>query len=491
MTRALIAALFAAIAVLAVFDLGRSEFVQLQKQLLDFRVGYCAGAALDAHRDPYLVEPIRSCEHAHPAPVIARTPDVVMPWVSPGYDLLPFAILARLPFDAAALAFVLTTIAALAGSAVLVARTTDTPLVYASAALVLSAAFVSLALGQTVPFELLAVAATAAALRARRAQLAGACAAATCIEPHVGLFTCIAIGVLVPGARITLGAAIAALAALAIATTGFWVQLAYVLRDLPLQAAAQAAYPGQYSLTYALSYAGLPQKAALAAGALSTLVMILASVVLARRLRERNVASIAYLPAACAVVGGTYVHLNQIALAVPAALLLVHIADSARVRAAAASSLVLLAVPWPYPATFKLLLPAALLVIGLLAWYLSAGSVRRTLAAVAACWLIMVPIENQPSGPPPVISAARGAPGELAAIAGAALTRAPQRREPVQFAVKLVTWFGLLALVSSAAVLARHPFGERQSAAGPARGTSASRQERRRIELLEEPGETG
>jgi len=459
--RRAIVALFALAAAMTVVDLARSEFVQPSKQLLDLRVGYCAGAAVDAHRDPYRVEPVRSCEHEHPAPLIARTPNLVMPWVSPGYDLLPFAVLAHLPFDAAAFVFTLAGLAALIAATVLIARTTTTPLVYVCAALGFSAALPSLALGQTVSFELLAIAATAAALRAGRQSLAGACAAATCIEPHVGLFTCVAVGVLVPGARVALAAAIAALGALAIASTGLPIQVAYVLRDLPLQAAAQVAYPEQFSLAYALSYAGLPARAALAAGALSTLVLLVLSVGLAWRLRERNAAFAVYLPAAGALVGGTYVHLTQIALAVPAALLMFNAADSARVRALAASALVLLAVPWPYPATFKQLLPAALLVVGLLVWYVSAGSVRRTLGAAALCWLMLLSIESVPTGPPPIIVVARAAAGELATIPAAESTRAPQTPEPLRFAVKLATWAGLLALLLSAAALARRPLRAR------------------------------
>jgi uncharacterized membrane protein YhaH (DUF805 family) len=234
-----------------------------------------------------------------------------------------------------------------------------------------------------------------------------------------------------------------------------------VLRDLPLQAAAQVAYPEQFSLAHALSYAGLPARAALAAGALSTLVLLVLSVGLAWRLRERNAAFAVYLPAAGALIGGTYVHLTQIALAVPAALLTFRAADSARVRALAASALVLLAVPWPYPATFKQLLPAALLVVGLLVWYVSAGSVRRTLGAAALCWLMLLSIESVPTGPPPIIVVARAAAGELATIPAAESTRAPQTPEPLRFAVKLATWAGLLALLLSAAALARRPLRAR------------------------------
>ena len=456
-TRALMVVLLVATASIALIDLSRTELVRPADQLLDFRVSYCAGAAVDAHADPYRVEPIRSCEHAHPIPLLARTPNLVLAWVLPGYDIAPLAALARLPFGVAAATYVLALCAALAGCAVLIARTTGTPLAYTSAALVLSAGLPSLVLGQIVPFELLALAATAAALQARRERLAGALGALTCIEPHVGLFVCVALAIAVPGARLSMAAAIAGLAALAVAVTGFAAQVTYVLQDLPLQALSEVTSKEQFSLAYVLSYAGLPVRSALAVGAASTVAMLFLATVLARLDRNRDVAYVVYLPAAAAIVGGTYVHLAQVALAIPAALLAVRDADSPRVRTAAAFALVLLAIPWPYPAILKQLLPAALLIVGVLTWYLTRGSMVRTLAAAACCWLVLIPIENHTTGPPPALTLARRPASELATISGAEATHAESTRDPVHFAVKIATWAGLLALMGSSAAVAARP----------------------------------
>jgi hypothetical protein len=421
---------------------------------LDFRVSYCAGAAVDARADAYRVEPIRSCEHAHPTPLLARTPNLVLAWVLPGYDLAPLAALARLPFDAAAVVYVLALCAALAGAVVLIARTTGAPPAMTSAALVLSAGLPSLVLGQVVPFELLAVAATAAALRARRERLAGALAALTCIEPHVGLFVCAALAYAVAGARLTIAAGLAVLALLAVAVTGLEAQITYVLQDLPLQALSEVTSKEQFSLAYVLSYAGLPVRAALAAGAVSTLAMLVVATILARRARVRGDAYVVYLPAAAAIVGGTYVHLAQVALAIPAALLALRDADSPRLRGAIAFAIVLLAIPWPYPATLKQLLPAALLIVGVLTWYLTRGSIVRTLAAAACCWLVLIPIENHLTGPPPVLALAARPAGELATVSGAEATHAESTRDPFHFAVKVATWSGLLLLTGSSMLLA-------------------------------------
>ena len=68
-----------------------------------FKAFYCAGAAVKEHRDPYLVEPMRSCERQI-AP--STEPDgYVEPAPLPGYALVPFALLAMLPAKAAAWVF--------------------------------------------------------------------------------------------------------------------------------------------------------------------------------------------------------------------------------------------------------------------------------------------------------------------------------------------------------------------------------------------------
>ncbi len=57
-----------------------------------------------------------------------------------------------------------------------------------------------------------------------------------------------------------------------------------------------------------------------------TLLLLIVSIPVARACGALGArAAIAFLPAAFAVIGGTYMHLTQVALAVPAALLLVRL----------------------------------------------------------------------------------------------------------------------------------------------------------------------
>lgn len=91
----------------------------------DFRAFYCAGAAVASGADPYRMQPLLACEAATPA--TSRTPagdGVAVPAPLPPYALLPFALLSRLPFPLAALAYLVLSVAAGIAGAVVLARST-------------------------------------------------------------------------------------------------------------------------------------------------------------------------------------------------------------------------------------------------------------------------------------------------------------------------------------------------------------------------------
>ena len=72
----------------------------------DFRAFYCAGAAVAQHANPYLEEPLRSCEqNAGPPAEPAFLRPVALPAPLPPYALALFVPFARLPFPAAALLY--------------------------------------------------------------------------------------------------------------------------------------------------------------------------------------------------------------------------------------------------------------------------------------------------------------------------------------------------------------------------------------------------
>jgi hypothetical protein len=435
-------------------QLAWSPLFHLDRQLVDYRVFWCAGqAALDG-ADPYLTEPLRTCEQRYGTPAVTASPNLVMPFVLPPYDVPAFALLARLPLTVSGLLFTVLGVVALIAGIVLVARSVRVPLALSAAALSMSVGLPSLVLGQIVPFELAALAATAFAVSRRRDALAGACAVLTLFAPHVGAFVVLTMLVLLPRARLALGIGIAALGLVTVFAGGP-ARTSY-LAALAQQAAAEARSNEQYSLTFALTFFHTPAGVALALGTVSTCVMLVAAVLLSRAAyRAGATSAVVYLPAACAVLGGTFVHITQIALAVPAALLFHEHAPDRTSRALGSSAVLLLAVPWPDAVLVKAALAPALVVLGVTTWYAFGGELRRTAAVVVACWLLLIPIENRPPPAVPVAVLERSPGTVLASVSWMQAVRQRTSFAPRDLLVKLPTWAGLLAVVGSAFLSAR------------------------------------
>jgi hypothetical protein len=437
-------------------DVLRTSFFPLDRQLLDFRAFYCGGQVVDAGADPSRLEPLGRCEHSHPNRFFARSPRVVLPYVLPGYDSAAFGLLARLPFPLAGRLFTALAIAALVASIALFARTLGVPPLVCAGALCLSAGLPSLILGQLVPFELLTVAATAALLRAKRDRWAGVAASTALAEPHVGAFVVVAVAALVPRARVTLAASCAALVALAIVRTSPASQLAYLTQLLPAHAFAETRAEGQYSLTFALTLLRIGDAAALAVGSAGTIVMLILAVAVAGALAmRRNRAAIAIVPAGCAVVGGTFVHLQQEALAVPAALLLFTTAPARTGRMCAGAGLVLLAIPWAYPCTVKGVLLLTLAACAITLWYVWRGSMRAVIACLAVCCACLAWSENHPPPAFPVPQISAWPPSTPVSREWREVNVSMARVDSFPIGEKLPTWIGLAAMTAAGLTVLR------------------------------------
>jgi len=131
-----------------------------------------------------------------------------------------------------------------------------------------------------------------------------------------------------------------------LATGGLRTSLEYLRAVVPAHALSEIANEKQFSLTYALHRLGFPDAAALHVGEFSYLVMTLAGIVVAGAIAKRtSAAAIVVIPPAFAVIGGPFVHIIQIAAALPAALFL-FAAGSPRTRRTLGLAIVALAIPW-------------------------------------------------------------------------------------------------------------------------------------------------
>ncbi|MDB5069509.1 MAG: hypothetical protein JWM87_620 [Candidatus Eremiobacteraeota bacterium] len=445
-------------AVVAARELAWSSLFHADQRLIDFGVFWCGGrAALDG-ASPYLFEPLRSCEHQHGAGTFNVVPNFVMPFVLPPFDIAPFAQLARMPYGIAAWFFTVSSGLALVAGIALVAKSCRVPATLAAAGLSVSVGLPSLWLGQIVPLELLALSATAYALVRRWDGAAGAFAVLCLLEPHVGAFVVISVAVLVPRARLALVCGSAVLAYLSVRAANV-APLSVYIAVLAEHARAEAGSYGQYSLTSVLTYLRAPLNVATALGVVSSVVMLGAGLVLSRAFEPRGVrAAVVYIPAMCAVIGGTFVHLTQIALAVPAALLVHAYARDALARRLSALALVLLAVPWPLIASSKQTLAAALLVLAVTAWYVTGRSYRAAIAVVAAAWIALVPLQNYaPAAPAALPRITVAGPSALASDAWKqALDQMTSASETPRYVLlKLPTWLALAALLAAAITASR------------------------------------
>ena len=192
-----------------------------------------------------------------------------------------------------------------------------------------SALYADLNTGQIISFALLALVLCGVTISRRKYWLAGILAVFSAIQPIAGVPVILATFLFVPRTRpavILTGSLFAVLAAGLVGQQGL---LQYVTAVLPAQAASEVQFPFQYSLTYGLAFFGAPAPLALAAGTISYCALLVTALWLSPRVSQQlgKPELLVFIPALCAVIGGTYLHPEELCLALPA---LLELALSAR-----------------------------------------------------------------------------------------------------------------------------------------------------------------
>ena len=453
-----IAVVLLVLAVAALRDLSRMGEASAWRTMDDFPDFYCAGWVLNRGASPYTYEPLHSCEHrvnvgeTFRGRLFASNPGIAVPAPQPPFDFLPFMGLARLPFtDArtidgvAILVSVALCVATLAGLGL--------PWELSAAALALSTGYAELNTGQIAQFALLALVLCGLALARKHDVIAGILAAFTAIEPTAGVPVIAAALLFVPRARAAVIVTVLVLALCSIALVGVRGFAGYFTAVLPAHAGSELHFPFQYSLTYAAASLGAAPAAARLAGAMSYLVMVVVGLILATRtsaaLRRREL--LVFLPALCAVIGGAFLHQEELCFALPT-LLVLAIATQGRMRIAAAFALCVLSIPWILVWGSKQLFLASLFVCAviLLRLRLDLRIAFGSLCVIAAA---MYAFELHPPHLPVPPRAALGAyaPNQLVQVEWRDYAQARSTRDPLWLAIKLPTWIALLAALGLAA----------------------------------------
>ncbi|MGP6159941.1 MAG: glycosyltransferase 87 family protein [Vulcanimicrobiaceae bacterium] len=473
----------AALALLALLAALATPSLRPGAVLRDFDAFYCAGASIDRGADPYLAEPLGTCERApRPAAFAQGTPWLAVPAPLPPYALAPFALLARLPYLWAGGIWSLFLLLCTGVTVLAMRRLTALPLPGLIAAFALGGTYAALALGQVAPVATAGIALAALFLSQGRDRMAALAATAAMIEPHVGLPLGLALFLWRPRTRLTLLAAGAACCALSLALVRVPVALEYVRAVLPAHALSEVANEKQLSLTYLLHQAGAGDALALHAGELWYAAMLAIGLLVAGAVRKRSPALLAALPAAFTLLGGAFVHVVQIAAALPAALLLLGCARGTT-RNALLFALLALAIPWVQFASLGTLFCLLAPIAGGVLFASFAGArpsliatgVLAPLGVLSALWALV-------GTPAPSAVAALHAAYDPHALAEASWTLYVKTVAATDVGAfdlaKLPTWFGLALIVAIACSVALRPVKKSVSDVATAslrEGSAASR----------------
>jgi hypothetical protein len=349
----------------------------------DFRAFYCAARVASQGADPYRTQPLGACERSvGSGTFFQKNPRVTIPAPLPGYAIAALIPFARLPFGAAVVGWLALLFLAWLACVIALAAFGGVEREVTVAAFALSLAALSLPFGEVVPLCVACICLSAYAAWRDRPHLAALFAAGSMIEPHLGLPVCVALAVWLSGTRWVLGLCAVVLAALSVIVLGLPANIEYFTSVLPAHALSELTRDTQYSLSAVLAAVGVSPNAAVRAGSLWYLAMLALGTFVAWRMARTtgNRAFLVCVPPAFAVFGGTFIHVTQIAAAIPAAILLISISKG-RAQTAAIVALILLAVPWGWVYSPALLV-APFLPIAFLAWRYSRNTTIVLVSAI-------------------------------------------------------------------------------------------------------------
>lgn len=433
----------------------------------DFKAFYCAGRVLLAHENPYDATPIASCE-AMPAkpPLFVAQPGFVLPAPLPGYAVALFAALAWMPFEPAVVVWLLLSIVATIASVFLLSRlgVGDAWIVLVALAVILVA--ISLPVGELPPLALLGIALAAWGVQRQRPALLACGVALAMLEPQAGIAVAIAALALWNRSAIAAGVALGALAVISLLALGTHENIAYLRDVLPAHVRAELPAYFQYSLSWALAGLGVPAGVALLAGRLWWIAMLIVTFLFARTAYARAHPECAILAGpAFALVGGPFLHLDHVALAVPAALWLASRRGSVP-NVAAVLSLAL-------PLFQVFLATATLALLPFIAFWLGADygrSLRNGLIATAGAIAVTFAVGEA------LLRTGFGFTRAIVPVQSAAIAQAPWTQFVASHYVmstwaiwlmKAPIWFGLVATAAGLIAISRGAKDSTGEALGP------------------------
>lgn len=307
----IVAALFALAFALSFAVMAHNSVLDSRSLLFDYHAFACAGAIAGTRDDPYRAEPLRSCEHRQ-VDFRRDLTNVAVPAPLPGYALAPFAVLGRLPNPLGELLWLGLSLIGALGAGLALTPLSRLPKTTVWAALALPLFWSTIVFGQLLAVALGALCLCALSVERGKYALAGALAWVAMIQPHVALPACIALAIFVPRTRPALGIGAVVAALLSLALLGVGQNIEYFTSVLGAHASSELANEEQYSLAYYLHAMGANDRLALMVADGWYVFAIALGILAAHRLVQRDAprALYALLPAALAVIGAPFVHIQ-------------------------------------------------------------------------------------------------------------------------------------------------------------------------------------
>ena len=298
----------------------------------DFRALYCGGVVTLARANPYRVEPLRTCEHTRPDPTfLAQIPAwAVVPAPYPGYALGIFSVFGLFPYQVSKALWLASLTFSIGVSALALAEITGWSILALAMILVPTGLVANLFLGSAPPLALAGICLAAWACASGHERRAAAPLALAMLDPHLALPSAVVVFLIAPKARVALSIAAAALATVSVVAIGLAANFEYLRSVLGAQARAEVFHHYQYSLTHVLAVAGVPVGTALHSGSLSYALLFLIALYIGTRkaLTPLDRARSVLVPVAIVSLGGTYMHGQEVVLALPAVLVMARSARS-------------------------------------------------------------------------------------------------------------------------------------------------------------------
>ncbi len=312
----------ASVIVIAAFSISADRVAHGTFAMGDFKAFYCAGRALAHHENPYATAPIAGCESvAAPAPLFVTKAGEVLPAPLPGYAIVPFIPLSLLPFAISSVLWLAVLVAVTIAAIALFARVgvADAPTIAVALAVILAA--ICFPVGELPPVALFGIALAAFGGQSNRPWAIATGIALTFAEPQIGVAMLVVAMALGRRTAIPALGATIALGLLSIAAVGIAGNLEYLRVVLPAHLLSELPSVLQYSLSWMLYQLGVAPGPALLAGRLSWIVMLGVAFWFGRSKFAAAHPEAAMLAAPVfAIVGGPFLHLDHIALAIPATL---------------------------------------------------------------------------------------------------------------------------------------------------------------------------